>query len=134
MRWLSKAERQQCESIHHPTEKENNTFPQLCWPSKPGNSEPEKLICEGLAVPVNWVEVSRIITFWELVILQKRSKWNNSIPWVLLVKFQIACFLFFFFWYADKIGFFLLKKIINHCRRMNQSKSMFLFSFSVFPP
>lgn len=44
MRRVSKAERQLRKSARHPTEKENNAFPQLRWPSKPWNSGAEKLI------------------------------------------------------------------------------------------
>lgn len=64
MRRVSKAERQLRKSARHPTEKENNAFPQLRWPSKPWNSGAEKLISKDWAVPVNWVKVSQVLPLW----------------------------------------------------------------------
>lgn len=64
MRRVSKAEKQLHRSARHPTENENNKLPQLCWPSKPWNSEAEKLISEDPAVSVNWVKVSQVLPLW----------------------------------------------------------------------
>lgn len=76
MRWISKAKRQLRNSALHPTEKENNAFPQLHWPSKPWNSGAEKLISEDQAVPVNWVKVSQVLPLWV------NSKEDGSAPQV----------------------------------------------------
>lgn len=79
MRWVSKAERQLRKSARYPTEKQNNAFPQLCWPSKPWNSGAEKLIHEDRAVPVNWVKVSQALPIHLIFIFTILNLFTSSI-------------------------------------------------------